>query len=78
MDEQLAIETYPFDRQEKLAQKKILTIYDSFTYMTNKENIIWIGTTGVGKTGLASSFLMQAINRGHTGRAILFSELRTR
>ena len=43
--------------------------------MTRCENIIWIGPTGVGKTGLASAFLIQAINRGYTGRSILFSEL---
>ena len=73
--EQLVIETYPFERQKKLAEKKILTLYDSFNYMTRHENIIWIGPTGVGKTGLASAFLIQAINRGYTGRSVLFSEL---
>ncbi len=73
--EHLVIESYPFERQKKLAQKKILTIYDSFNYMIRHENIIWIGPTGVGKTGLGSSFLIQAINRGYTGRSILFSEL---
>ncbi|MDI6795028.1 MAG: ATP-binding protein [bacterium] len=69
------METFPFSRQPKLNKKKLLTIYDSFDYMRKKQNIIWIGPTGVGKTGLASSFLIQAVNRGHTGRAILFPEL---
>jgi len=64
--EHLVIETYPFEQQ---------TLYDSFNYMFRNENIIWIGPTGVGKTGLASAFLIQAINRGYTGRSILFSEL---
>ncbi len=73
--EHLVIETYPFERQKKLAQKKILTLYDSFNYMIRHENIIWVGPTGVGKTGLASAFLIQAINRGYTGRSVLFSEL---
>jgi len=73
--EHLVIESYPFERQKKLAQKKILTLYDSLNYMIRHENIMWIGPTGVGKTGLASSFLIQAINRGYTGRSILFSEL---
>ena len=73
--EHLVIETYPFEQQKKLAEKKILTLYDSFNYMTRHENIIWIGPTGVGKTGLASAFLIQAINRGYTGRSVLFSEL---
>ncbi len=73
--EHLVIETYPFERQKKLAQKKILTLYDSFNYMNRHENIIWVGPTGVGKTGLASAFLIQAINRGYSGRSILFSDL---
>ena len=43
--------------------------------MTKKQNVVWIGATGTGKTGLATSFLMQAINAGYTGRFILFPEL---
>jgi len=43
--------------------------------MTKSRNIIWVGPTGVGKSGLATGFLVQAINRGYTGRYILFQEL---
>ncbi len=73
--EELVIETFPFDRQPKLNRKKIMTIYDSFDYISKKQNIIWIGGTGTGKTGLATAFLMQAINRGFKGKFILFPEL---
>lgn len=69
------METFPFDRQPKLNKKKILSLYDSFNYITKKENIIFIGPAGAGKSGLATSFLMQAINRGYNGREILFPEL---
>jgi DNA replication protein DnaC len=69
------IETFPFDRQPKLDKKRVLTLYDAFQYVQKKENIIWIGPTGCGKTGLATSFLIDAINRGHTGRYILFPQL---
>lgn len=75
IDQELVIETFPFHKQPTLNKKKILSIYDSFDYITKKQNIIWIGPTGTGKTGLASAFLIQAINRGYTGRAILFPEL---
>ena len=37
--------------------------------------MIWIGTTGTGKTGLATAFLIQAINQGCSGRFVLFPEL---
>jgi DNA replication protein DnaC len=73
--ELLAIETYPFQRQPKLSRKKILSLYDGFDYMTKKRNIIWIGRTGVGKTGLATGFLLQAIDRGYSGRHVLFRDL---
>jgi DNA replication protein DnaC len=69
------METFPFDRQPKLNKKRVLTLYDAFEYVQKKENIIWIGRTGCGKTGLATSFLIDAINRGHTGRYVLFPEL---
>lgn len=73
--EKFVMETFPFDRQQNLNKKKILNIYDSFDYMTKKQNVVWIGATGTGKTGLATAFLMQAINEGYTGRFILFPEL---
>lgn len=73
--EMLEIETYPFDRQPKLDRKKVVSIYDSFTYMTESRNIIWVGPTGVGKSGLATAFLIQAINRGYKGRYVLFQDL---
>jgi DNA replication protein DnaC len=73
--EQLVIETFPFPRQPKLSKKKIMALYDSLSYMKNAENIIWLGATGCGKTGLATSFLLDAINRGYSGRYVLFAEL---
>jgi DNA replication protein DnaC len=69
------IETFPFERQPKLNQKKILALYDTLGFMKNSQNIIWLGRTGCGKTGLATSFLVQAINQGSSGRYVLFAEL---
>jgi DNA replication protein DnaC len=31
------------------------------------QNVIWIGPTGTGKTGLATAYLSKAINEGHSG-----------
>ena len=69
------IETYPFERQPKLNKKKIMALYDSMTFMTQSQNIIWMGGTGCGKTGLATSFLTHAIRHGHSGRYVLFADL---
>jgi len=73
--ETFVMETFPFGKQPKLNRKMILALYDSLEYMTASRNIIWLGPTGCGKTGLATSFLIQAIHQGYTGRYILFAEL---
>lgn len=75
LPEPWVIESFPFQRQPKLNQKKVMALYDSLTYMTQSQNIIWLGGTGVGKTGLATSFLTHAINQGYSGRYVLFAEL---
>lgn len=71
----LVMDTFPFERQPKLNQKKILSLYDSLDYLTQNRNIIWMGPTGTGKTGLATSFLIQAIQKGYKSRFITFPEL---
>jgi DNA replication protein DnaC len=71
------IGTYPFSLQPKLNRKQILEIYDSKSYLTTQQNIALIGPTGAGKTGLAISFLNNAIDSGYDGRFILFSDLVT-
>lgn len=69
------LETFPFARQPKLNRKAIFALYDTLDFLTKAQNIIWLGRTGCGKTGLASSFLVGAIQRGATGRYVLFADL---
>lgn len=73
--EALVIETYPFARQPKLNQKKLMAVYDSLSFMTQHQNVLWLGRTGCGKTGLATSFLIHAIDQGYSGRFVSFAEL---
>ena len=75
LPEKLVMDTFPFDRQPKLNKKKILALYDSMAFLKDKQNILWMGGTGVGKTGLAISFLIQAIHLGARGRYVLFADL---
>lgn len=70
-----ALETYPFARQPKLNKKKVLALYDSLGFMKENQNIIWLGGTGCGKTGLATAFLIHAIHHGYSGRFITFPQL---
>ena len=73
--EQWVMDTFPFARQPKLNKKKILALYDSMAFLRDKQNIIWLGGTGCGKTGLATGFLIQAIQQGARGRYVLFADL---
>ena len=73
--EKYVMETFPFHMQPKLDKKKVSAIYDSFDYISKNQNIIWVGPTGTGKTGLATAFLIQAIDHGYNGRFIMFPEL---
>lgn len=69
------LETFPFARQPKLDRKRIMSLYDGFSYMDKHQNVVWLGPTGCGKTGLATGFLLQALDRGHRGYFITFPEL---
>lgn len=73
--ELLVIETFPFERQPKLNKKKIMLLYDSLDFLRQHQNLVWMGVTGCGKTGLATSFLIHAINQGYRGRYVLFADL---
>jgi DNA replication protein DnaC len=73
--EMLEIETFPFARQPRLDRKKIMSLYDRFDYMTKQQNIVWLGPTGCGKSGLATGFLLQALDRGYRGYFITFPDL---
>jgi len=47
-----------------------MSLYDGLDYMEKKQNIIWLGPTGCGKTGLATSFLLHAIDQGFEGTSL--------
>lgn len=73
--EQLVMDTFPFTRQPKLKKKIVLQLFDSLNYILENQVLLFIGPTGCGKTGLATSFLMQAINNHYSGLFIDFKDL---
>jgi DNA replication protein DnaC len=73
--EKLVMQTYPFAKQPKLNKKRITNLHDSLEYMTKSQNIVLIGPTAVGKSGLGTAFLIQALNHGYRGCFITFPEL---
>lgn len=73
--EMLTMDTFPFSRQPKLQRKKVMHIYDSLSFINEKKALLFAGPTGCGKTGLATSFLVHAINNDCNGLFIDFNGL---
>src|SRR5665213_210929 len=48
IEDPYVIETFPFEQQPKLNSKRIMALSDSFGYLTQRENILWLGATGCG------------------------------
>ena len=73
--EQWTLASYPFARQPKLNKRPVINLHDSLHYLTKKQNLVLVGPTGVGKTGIGISFLIQAITHGYRGLFITFPSL---
>ena len=78
MPEQWTLESFPFKKQPGVSQRQIRT-FAELDFVAKAENIVFIGGTGVGKTGLASSLLLKALQNGYRGLFVkaqdLFDEL---
>ncbi len=78
LPERWTLETFPFDRQPGVPAAAIKQ-YAQLAFLQGSHNIVVIGPTGVGKTGLASSILLKALQNGHRGLFIkaqnLFDDL---
>ncbi len=66
MPEQWSLETFPFKKQKGVDQRQIRG-FAELEFIPKAENIVFVGGTGVGKTGLASGLLLKALQNGHRG-----------
>jgi len=66
MPEQWTLESFPFKRQPGVSRREIRT-FAALEFIDRAENIVFIGGTGVGKTGLASGLLLKALQNGYRG-----------
>lgn len=74
MPEQWTLESFPFKRQTGVHQRQIRTFAD-LDFVAKAENIVFIGQTGVGKTGLASGILLKALQNGYRGLFVKAQDL---
>lgn len=66
MPENWTLESFPFKKQPGVSQRQIRT-FAELDFIPKAENIVLMGPTGVGKTGLASGLLLKALQNGHRG-----------
>ncbi len=62
-----SIKTFPFDKQPGVSKHQIKELA-GLSFIEQAENIVFIGDTGTGKSGLASSILRLALVEGYRGR----------
>lgn len=61
-----SLDTFPFHRQPGVSRAQIEELGE-LDWILKAINLVFIGRTGVGKTGLASSLLLKALFDGRTG-----------
>jgi DNA replication protein DnaC len=66
LPEQWTLESFPFKRQPGVNQRQIRT-FAELEFVPKAENLVFVGPTGVGKTGLASGLLLKALQNGYRG-----------
>src|SRR5260370_25171481 len=64
LPEQWTLESFPFKKQPGVSRRQIQELAE-LEFIPRAENIVFIGPTGVGKTGLASGLLLKALQNGY-------------
>src|SRR5260370_14758984 len=63
LPERWSLETFPYARQPGVNRKQIRA-FAELDFVAKHENLVFVGPTGVGKTGLACGLLLKALQNG--------------
>lgn len=74
LPEQWTLESFPYKKQPEVSQRQTKA-FGELDFIAKGENIVFIGPTGVGKTGLASGILLKALQNGSKGLFIRAQDL---
>ena len=66
MPEHWTLESFPFKKQPGVNQRQIRT-FAELGFISKAENIVFVGPTGVGKSGIACGILLKALHNGYRG-----------
>jgi DNA replication protein DnaC len=72
--ERWSLATFPFDQQPGVDPTAVRTLAE-LEFVGRAQNVVFIGPTGVGKTGIASAILLRALENGHRGLFIRAQDL---
>ena len=64
LPEPWTLESFPWKRQPGVSQKQIRG-FAELDFVAKGENIVFVGPTGVGKTGLATGLVLKALQNGY-------------
>ena len=74
LPERWSLESFPWTRQPGVNRKQIRA-FAELEFITKAENIVLVGPTGVGKTGLSCGLLLKALENGYRCQFIRAQDL---
>jgi DNA replication protein DnaC len=74
LPERWSLDTYPWEQQPSVSKASMLQLAE-LDFIDRAANLVFIGPTGVGKTGLASAILLAALRAGRRGLFIKAQDL---
>lgn len=74
LPEEWTLESFPFAKQPGISRKQIRN-FAELDFIGRAENIVLIGDTGRGKTGLATGLLLKALQNGYRGMFVRAQDL---
>jgi len=74
LQERWSLETFPYTRQPGVNRKQIRA-FAELDFVAKHENLVFVGATGRGKTGLACGILLKALQNGYRCQFIRAQDL---